>query len=47
MGVMENMGYPLMELGLVYVVDVDEHGLEAFDISVTILNRFLLVINHV
>ena len=36
----ENMTYPLMELGLVDVVDVDEHDLEASYISETILNQF-------
>ena len=40
MYVFENMTYPLMELGLVDVVDVDEHDLKASDISETILNRF-------
>ena len=36
------MTYPLVGLGLVDVVDVDEHDLEASDISETIPNRFLL-----
>ena len=40
MGVLENMTYPLEGLGLVDVVDVDEHDLEASDISETILKRF-------
>ena len=42
MRVFENMAFPLAGLGLVDVVDVDEHDLEASDISETILNRFLL-----
>ena len=37
-----NMTYPLVGLGLVDVVDVDEHDLEASDISETVLNRFLM-----
>ena len=36
------MTYPLVGLGLVDVVDVDEHDLEASDIPETIPNRFLL-----
>ena len=40
MCIFENMTYPLMEIGLVDVVDVDEHDLEASGISETILNRF-------
>ena len=40
MYVFENMMYPLVVLGLVDVVDVDEHDFEASDISETILNRF-------
>ena len=42
--VFENMTYPLVGLGLVDVVDVDEHDLKASDIPETILNRFLLKI---
>ena len=42
MYVFENMTYPLVGLGLVDVVDVNEHNLEASDISETIPNRFLL-----
>ena len=42
MCVLENMTYPLEGLGLVDVVDVDGHDVEASDISETILNRFLL-----
>ena len=36
------MTYPLVGLGLVDVVDVDEHDFEACDIFETIANRFLL-----
>ena len=36
------MTYPLVGLGLVDVVDVNEHDLEASDISVTVPNQFLL-----
>ena len=39
----ENVSYPLVGLGLVDVVDVDEHDFQAFDISETILNRFLFI----
>ena len=42
MFVFENMMYPLVVLGLVDVVAVDELDLEASDISETILSRFLL-----
>ena len=35
------MTYPLVGLSLVDVVDVNEHDLEASDISETIPNRFL------
>ena len=35
------MTYPLVGLGLVDVVDVDEHDLKASDIPETILNLFL------
>ena len=41
MYVFENMMYPLVVLGLVDVVDVDEHDFEASDISKTILCFFL------
>ena len=34
------MTYPLVGLGLVDVVDVDEHDFEASDISETIPNNF-------
>ena len=37
-----NMRYPLVGLGLVDVVDVDEHDLEASNTSETVPNRFLL-----
>ena len=36
------MTYPLVVLCLIDVEDVDEHDLEASDISKTIPNRFLL-----
>ena len=36
------MTYQLVGLGLVDIVDVDEHASEAFDISETIPNRLLL-----
>ena len=40
--VFENMTYPLVGLGLVDVVAVDELDLEASDISKTIPNLFLV-----
>ena len=36
----ENMMYPLVRLGLVDIVNVDVHDLEASDISETILIDF-------
>ena len=42
MYVFENMTYPLVGLGLVDVVDIDEHVLDASDICEIIPNRFLL-----
>ena len=36
------MTHPLVGLGLVNIVDVDEHDLEASDISETIFNPFFL-----
>ena len=42
--VFKNMTYPLMELGLVDVVDI-YHDLEASDISETIPNQFFLIYN--
>ena len=36
------MTHPLVGLCLVDVVDIDEHGFKASDISETIPNRFLL-----
>ena len=41
MFVFENMTYPIVGLSQVDNVDVDEHVVEASDISETILNRFL------
>ena len=42
MFVSENIPYPIVGLSQVDNVDVDEHVVEASDISGTIPNRFLL-----